>query len=814
MSGSGQSIKLLVSLVIVIGLARPVAPGRCQPTDGKAKTAPAAAVALSAENETITLTGIMQRATKLTGAALELKKNLAGLPDLKSLREELVKLQSELAQLEPRVSRLEGMATYDYDQLVDLEAALRTGRAAMETVIRPLGKAVAVLESAKEKFSKEKISWQTLHELLPEDLPLDSVQPVFDKAQMDIAEVLRLVDWNLGPIIELQQKAVATSGRMQELSAKGERMLAVVRSEIFSRVSPSMFSSQYYRALRPSLWRDMQSNLGRIAWPGSRFMARWGWVCFLQGLLSLVAVALLVRNRNRLLLEERWAYLAQRPISAALLLGVVAGWPMYQAVPFSWRFLLWAVIAIATARLLSARLGNRSRARVVDLLAALLVLTELARVLRVPEPIFRLFIFLLTAGGLPYCVRQLRQRGEWPRIRTLWPYALGALICGVIFVSELGGYSNLSGHVLTSSLKTIFLLLVAWLLLDLLQHGVERLLEGDAFGKVAILSRYSEVIRLRSRRIVTLAVSLLVFSLVLVIWKFSENPMDALSGLAALGVHIGGYRITLGLGLTAGLVLYGSFLLSWMVQSLLLEEALAKAQLQKGVQLSMARLVHYGLITFGFLFALGALGLDLRNITIIGGALSVGIGFGLQTIVNNFVCGLILLFERPIKVGDYIELNGQWAEIKDIGLRATTVQTFDRADIMVPNSDLISNQVINWTRSDRLARLKARVGVAYGSDVTRVMQILLECVADHREIMRSPEPRVYFMGFGDSSLDFELRFHVKDIDQWYPVTSDVHRAIDQRFRDAGIEIPFPQRDLHFRQEPPAPGRRGDGGEDA
>jgi small-conductance mechanosensitive channel len=181
----------------------------------------------------------------------------------------------------------------------------------------------------------------------------------------------------------------------------------------------------------------------------------------------------------------------------------------------------------------------------------------------------------------------------------------------------------------------------------------------------------------------------------------------------------------------------------------------------------------------------------------------VGIGFGLQTIVNNFVCGLILLFERPISVGDYIEIGGQWAEIRKIGLRATIVRTFDRADLVIPNSDLVTNQVTNWTRSDRLARIKIPVGVAYGSDVPLVMKILQECAEENPSVVKSPVPRIYFMGFGDSSLNFEMRIHLADIDDWYIARTAIIVEIERKFRDSGVEIPFPQRDLHLRSVDPS-----------
>jgi small-conductance mechanosensitive channel len=237
---------------------------------------------------------------------------------------------------------------------------------------------------------------------------------------------------------------------------------------------------------------------------------------------------------------------------------------------------------------------------------------------------------------------------------------------------------------------------------------------------------------------------------------------------------------------------------SWVVQGVLLEQVFPKRRVQIGVQLALSRLVHYALILVGFLFALGALGVNFRNITIIGGALGVGIGFGLQGIVNNFVSGLILLFERPIKVGDWVQLNDQWGEIARIGLRATVVRTFDRSEIVVPNADLVSNQVTNWTLTDRYMRIRFNVGVAYGSDVPLVMQTLKECALDNPMVVSNPAPQIIFMAFGESSLDFELRIWINEIDNMIAVRSELNQEIDRRFRESGIEIAFPQRDLHLR----------------
>ena len=202
-----------------------------------------------------------------------------------------------------------------------------------------------------------------------------------------------------------------------------------------------------------------------------------------------------------------------------------------------------------------------------------------------------------------------------------------------------------------------------------------------------------------------------------------------------------------------------------------------------------------------FLLALSMAGVELANIALIAGALSVGIGFGLQNIVNNFISGVILLFERPIKTGDWIVVGGTEGYVKKISIRSTQIQTFDRSDVIVPNSELISTQVTNWMFRDKLGRVIVPIGVAYGTDVELVKQILLDIAYQHPSVItKSPiisKPWVLFRTFGDSSLNFELRCYIRAVDDRLSVISDINFAIDKAFRDADIQIPFPQRDVHM-----------------
>ena len=199
----------------------------------------------------------------------------------------------------------------------------------------------------------------------------------------------------------------------------------------------------------------------------------------------------------------------------------------------------------------------------------------------------------------------------------------------------------------------------------------------------------------------------------------------------------------------------------------------------------------------------------MQNLAIIAGALSVGIGFGLQNIVNNFVSGLILLFERPIRRGDWIVAGNTEGFVKSINIRSTQIETFDHADVIVPNSELISQQVTNWMLADRYGRVVVPVGVSYDADPEQVRDILLGIAEAHPLVLKNhhtlPGPNVLFRQFGESSLDFELRFFITQVDQRLSTISQINFEIFRAFRREGIEIPFPQRDLHLRSWP---GREG------
>jgi len=237
-------------------------------------------------------------------------------------------------------------------------------------------------------------------------------------------------------------------------------------------------------------------------------------------------------------------------------------------------------------------------------------------------------------------------------------------------------------------------------------------------------------------------------------------------------------------------------------------ELLPRTKLEPSLQLSIVTIFGYvGAIT-AIGLALSGLGFDLQKVALIAGALSVGIGFGLQSVVSNFVCGLILLTERPIRVGDSIVVKGEEGWVRRVRVRATEIETFDRASVIIPNSEFITGVVKNWTRANTLGRIVIKVGVAYDSDPVQVREILLDIAGTHPQIVQSPPPGVFLLAFGESALEFELRCVVGDVEKALSVRSDLNYAIIKRFREAGIEIPHQQRELRWRAEQPDKDRTG------
>jgi potassium-dependent mechanosensitive channel len=249
------------------------------------------------------------------------------------------------------------------------------------------------------------------------------------------------------------------------------------------------------------------------------------------------------------------------------------------------------------------------------------------------------------------------------------------------------------------------------------------------------------------------------------------------------------------------LTVWVAYLLSAFIRFVLQEDVYPRTRIARGSSYAISSLLHYVILALGFVVGLGLLGVNLSKVTVLAGAFGVGIGFGLQSVVNNFVSGLILLFERPIHVGDTVEVGNLQGQVKRIGIRSSLVRTSQGAEIIVPNSQLVSEQVTNWTLSDQLRRIDLPVGVNYGAEPKKVIELMETVAVAHPQVLQNPAPRALFLGYGDSSINFELRAWTDQFSSWSQIRSDLTVAIYRAVQEAGISFPFPQREVRVLRDP-------------
>ena len=398
-------------------------------------------------------------------------------------------------------------------------------------------------------------------------------------------------------------------------------------------------------------------------------------------------------------------------------------------------------------------------------------------------------IFLFRLGNVLRGLKHLVGEGD-SRFRNRAMAIAGALARLLAIGSVLFGaasFINIANAFLWSSVLTLALFGALILVQDLIADIFSMMKQGEEGAREGLWPM-----------IIGGLLVILAIPLFLLIWGTSREELAEMWDRLMEGVTFGGITISPGGVLSLIIIFSIGYAITRAIQRGLRNSILPKTKIEPGGQNALVAGFGYIGIFVAAVVAISATGVNLSSLAIVASALSVGIGFGLQNIVSNFVAGIILLIERPISVGDWVDAGGQQGIVKRISVRSTAVETFDKTEVIVPNSDLVSQPVTNWTRSSRNGRVIIPVGVAYGTDTMKVDRILREIIEDQPTVMIEPPPAILFRGLGADSMDFEIRAILSDVAGGIGVTSDVLHEVVRRFAEEGIEIPFAQRDIWLR----------------
>jgi small-conductance mechanosensitive channel len=372
-------------------------------------------------------------------------------------------------------------------------------------------------------------------------------------------------------------------------------------------------------------------------------------------------------------------------------------------------------------------------------------------------------------------------------------------IAAIPLVLDFVGYGPLAAYWLTAIGYSVVVIFWAVIFYFMLREWDQKFYTRQADGA----DKPAQPIKWLLFRLCWLVWGLVVILLLGFAWVGHATAIQEIVWITRHKIKFGEFELSLLGALNVFLVLFFTHIIVRLWRHTLHKKILDESGLETGLKNSIVSINVYILWSLGILVALYAFGVSGTSLTVAFGALSIGLGFGLQNIFNNFISGIIMLFERPIQVGDAIEINGIWGEVKKINFRSTVIQTYDNASLIIPNSDFISNPVTNWSFRDKSLRIKIDVGVAYGSDLDLVKETLLEVAARTPKVRKYPKPDVLFQDFADSALIFTLRVWT-DIDNMLIVGTAIRFEIDKIFKQRNITIPFPQRDLHLRSATGAP----------
>jgi potassium-dependent mechanosensitive channel len=691
---------------------------------------------------------------------------------------------------------------------------LQQVRQKIEQQKKYLSEIIHNLDSFKNDLTRETERWKTTREKLTEgELPASIVEKLNQTISfLDSTSTLTSVKSH--HVLEYVDKTIEVGVKVDAQFEKNRALIQTKKRNAFKIDHPSFFMMNF----KTDFSKEIGGSISHLVQVSLIELEEYLFDNTNSLILSLFiffgSIYLFFRVRNKVKIKETgfgFFYkdtlfkVISRPVSASIVLCLCLSILIFPDRPPIFREFSFYIIALPLIYLLDILVSRKYRIYIYAF-GVLVVLYMF--ILLIPKPndlvIYRMFLLLIAAAELTLLTMLLRhyrlnQGLSDPGKRMIYFFiALHLALAVTGLISNIFGRLILTEIVLFAVFLNIFDGLILFITVILLNGLIVTGIDTNKGKKLNIFRVNGELIK--NRIIYILNGIAIGYWIILILKNFRvlDSIFTSLKSFVTTKISIGSANFSLDGFLIFFVVIYVSVVISKIIRIVLEEDVLNRVPLSKGLPHTIAMMVRYSLITAGFFLAVNAAGIPIDKFTIILGAMSVGIGFGMQNIFNNLVSGLILLFERPIQIGDTVQVGQLTGNVQSIGIRSSNIRTFEGAEVIVPNGQLVSNEVINWTLSDQQRRIEIKVQVAYNSDPKLVYKLLNEILLNHKDIVQEPASLVFFHEFGESSLDFVLLFWISDYNNGRRTKSDILFEIFRVLKENNIEIPFPQRDIHIR----------------
>lgn len=762
----------------------------------------------------IPVSAIAVQADAVRGELRAIERNVAEDAAVESVAASLPGIAAELDSLHAFLDK--PRAVLAEEALDDVEIRTKAIKGALADGLVVLTRAAARLDDDLETLAGMRRVWESTSASLKGAAAPPVVAERLEVLLAEIGSLQSAVQGQRAHRLVVQDGLTRLGARADQILEQVAQRKAASMAQLFHRTQKPVWRARGELAALAELPAMVRSAVTRNAallrdYALARAEAAW-----ISAALYALLALLLWRTRRRIAQRTEAEpvpadvrTVVDHPFASAFVGNMVAIRLLYPDAPKTVMELVSLVAVVALIRL-GRHLLDRRLLPSFYVLLALVSAQKLGDLIGI-APIQRSFLFLqlpLSVVLFAFLRRRLRRsavpgdrgRLEMRGAERLLEGLLGA--CGLALCTTALGYVSFGRFLAERSLLVAAIAAAVLVAYRVIFGIVVIVLHARQLGGLATVRRHRRAIEQRLARLLSTTLVLFWIWRLLASFELDGIFFRGLGRLLGATFQYRAFAVSLGDLFAVALVIWASFRLSAFVRLVLEEDVFPRRWLEQGKAYALSSLLHYTVLTLGFLVAMAFLGFDLDRFAVLAGAFGVGIGFGMQAIINNFFSGLILLFERPLRLNDRVQIGDVAGEIKRIGFRSSTVRSFEGAELIVPNSILVSETVTNWTLSDRLRRIDVQVGVAYGTDVRKVLELLLAVARRNEHVIDDPEPASLFVGFGDSSLNFELRAWTDRVEDWFQIRSELNVGVSDALGAAGIEIPFPQRDVRLTSRTP------------